>query len=71
MLPDPIVDEVRRIRLEHAAKHGNDLDRIVEALRAEERESSRPLLSPGPRRLTADKVSEDRKRYPSQEEGNQ
>jgi hypothetical protein len=33
MIEDPIVAEVRRHRKEHAAEHGNDLKRIVEALR--------------------------------------
>ena len=27
---DPIVDDVRRFRKEHAAQFGNDLNRIVE-----------------------------------------
>ncbi len=33
MIEDPIVAEIRRHRKEHAAKYGNDLKRIVEALR--------------------------------------
>ena len=33
MINDPIVEEVRRYRREHAALYGNDLNRIVEALR--------------------------------------
>jgi len=49
MIEDPIVDEVRQHRKEHAAKHGNDLKRIVEALRKLERESKRKLLNPGPK----------------------
>ena len=49
MIEDPIVDEVRRHRKEHAAEHGNDLKRIVEALRKRERESKRHLLNPGPK----------------------
>ena len=49
MIEDPIVAEVRRHRKEHAAEHGNDLKRIVEALRKRERESKRPLLNPGPK----------------------
>ncbi len=40
MINDPIVDEVRRYRKEHAARYGNDLNRIVEALRQKERESN-------------------------------
>ncbi len=49
MIEDPIVAEVRRHRKEHAAEYGNDLKRIVEALRKRERESERTLLNPGPK----------------------
>ena len=49
MIEDPIVAEVRRYRKEHAAKHGNDLKRIVGTLRKQERESKRELLNPGPK----------------------
>jgi len=55
MTEDPIVAEVRRHRKEHAAEHGNDLKRIVEALRKRERESKRNLLNPGPK-LRLDKT---------------
>lgn len=63
MFPDPIVEEVRRIRQEHAAKYGNDLDRIVEALREKERLSTRPVLNPGPRRIPVGQVSEEPATY--------
>lgn len=49
MIEDPIVAEVRKHRKEHAAEHGNDLKRIVKALRKRERESKRKLLNPGPK----------------------
>lgn len=49
MIEDPIVDEIRRYRKEHAGKYGNDLKRIVEALKKRERESKRELLNPGPK----------------------
>ena len=49
MIKDPIVDEVRRHRREHAARYGNDLPRIVEALREKERTSKHTLLDPGPK----------------------
>ena len=55
MIEDPIVAEVRRYRKEHAAKYGNDLKRIVGALRRRERESKRELLNPGPK-LRLDKT---------------
>ena len=55
MIEDPIVAEVRRHRKEHAAEHGNNLKRIVEALRKRELESKRTLLNPGPK-LRLDKT---------------
>ena len=51
MTDDPIVEEVRRYRKEHSAQYGHDLNRIVEALRKKERESTRIQLSPGPKLL--------------------
>ena len=51
MINDPIVEEVRRYRKEHAARYGNDLSRIVEALRKKERESNHIKLNPGPKLL--------------------
>ena len=52
MINDPIVDEVRHYRKEHAARYGNDLNRIVEALRQKERESNHNKLNPGPKLLS-------------------
>ena len=52
MIGDPVVEEMRRHRKDHAAEHGNDLERIVQALREHERESDRPLLNPGPKPLS-------------------
>ncbi|MES9905795.1 MAG: hypothetical protein ABW168_24375 [Sedimenticola sp.] len=49
MINDPIVEEVRRFRREHAAKYKNDLDRIVDALQKKEKCSNKPRLNPGPR----------------------
>lgn len=51
MIDDPIVEEIRRFRKEHAAAYGNNLQRIVEALREKERVSDRVRLNPGPKRL--------------------
>lgn len=53
MIEDPIVEEIRRYRKEHAAQYGNDLDRIVEALRKRERELGRIYLNPGPKMLNS------------------
>ncbi len=51
MIDDPIVEEIRRYREQHAAQFGHDLRRIVEDLREKERRSAHPLLNPGPRRI--------------------
>ena len=44
MKEDPIVAEVRRIRQEHAARFGYDLDLIVEDLKAQEQTSGRHYI---------------------------
>ncbi|CAK8718145.1 hypothetical protein GMJAKD_07365 [Candidatus Electrothrix aarhusensis] len=51
MIDDPIVEEIRRFRKEHAARYGNNLQRIVEAVREKEWLSDRVRLNPGPKRL--------------------
>lgn len=55
MIKDPIVEEVRKYRKEHASKYGNNLKRIVDALRKRELSSKRNLLNPGPK-LTLSKT---------------
>jgi hypothetical protein len=52
MINDPIVEEIRLYRKEHASRYGNDLNRIVEALREKEQESNRIRLNPGPKVLS-------------------
>ena len=52
MINDPIVEEVRLYRKEHASRYGNDLNRIVEALKKKEQESHRIRLNPGPKLLS-------------------
>jgi hypothetical protein len=49
MNEDPIVAEIREHRKAIAEKHGNDVRRIVEALRKREQESDRKVLNPGPK----------------------
>ena len=44
MKDDSIVAEVRRIRQEHAARFGYDLDLIVEDLKAQEQASGRQYI---------------------------
>ncbi len=51
MIKDPVVEEIRQYRRAHTAEHGNDLGRIVQALRKRERDSDRPVLNPGPKKL--------------------
>lgn len=49
MIKDPIVDEIRRFRQEHAKENENDLNKIVDSLRKRERGSKRKVLNPGPK----------------------
>lgn len=51
MREDPIVEEIRKYRAEHAEKYRHDLDRICEALRAQQAESKRKVVTRGPRLL--------------------
>jgi hypothetical protein len=45
MFKDPIVDEVRRVREEQAAKHGFDVRAIVAAARKRQRRSKHKVVS--------------------------
>ena len=45
----PIVEEIRRIRQQHAKKFGFDLDAIFEDLKDKERKSGRQTISLKPR----------------------
>ncbi len=49
-MQDPIVDEIRRIRQEHAKKFNFDLDAIFEDLKEKERNSGRKTVILRPRR---------------------
>ncbi len=49
MIPDPIVDEIRQFRQEHAAEHGHDLRRIVADLKKREQATTHIVLNPGPK----------------------
>ena len=44
MKDDPIVEEIRRVRSAHAAKYGNDLDRIFAAIKEEEKKFAARLV---------------------------
>jgi hypothetical protein len=45
MTADPIVEEVRRIKEEHAAQYGYDVRKMAEALRRQQSESGRKIVS--------------------------
>ncbi len=48
MQDDPIVEEIRRVRSAHAAKYGNDLDRIFAAIKEEEKKCAARLVNREP-----------------------
>jgi len=50
MCDDPIVEEVRKIREEHAARFDYDLERIFQDLKEQERQSGREVISLPPKR---------------------
>jgi hypothetical protein len=50
-MEDPIVEEVRRIREEHAAQFNYDIDAIFADYKRLEAESTRTHVSFGPRRI--------------------
>ena len=49
MTDDPIVEEMRGYRQQHAAQFGHDLQRIMMDLRNKELHSTHLLLNPGPK----------------------
>jgi hypothetical protein len=51
MRNDPIVDEIRRVRQQHADRFRGDLHAICEDLRRQERESVRRYQPRPPRRV--------------------
>lgn len=51
MKNDPIVEEVRKHRQEHAAFFNYDLAEIFKALKEAEKKSNRPVVSRAPRLL--------------------
>jgi hypothetical protein len=52
---DPIVEEVRRLREEHAASFDYDLDRIFQDLKEREGKSGHKVVSLQPKRLPVQK----------------
>ncbi|MHC5016906.1 MAG: hypothetical protein ACYTGM_20830 [Planctomycetota bacterium] len=51
---DPIVEEVRKVRQEYAARFNYDLKAIAEDLRRRQAESGRDIVAFPPRRLEDD-----------------
>jgi len=49
--PDPIIDEVRRVRDAYAAQFNYDLRAIFEDLKRQERESGRKFTTYEPKRI--------------------
>uniref|UniRef100_UPI00405797EC hypothetical protein n=1 Tax=Candidatus Electronema sp. TaxID=2698783 RepID=UPI00405797EC len=45
MRDDPIVEEIRKFRAAHAAKHGNDIDRIFAAIKEGEKQHADRLVN--------------------------
>lgn len=56
MIDDPIVEEIRRYRQQHAEQFGHDLKRIVDDLRKYEKISGLPRLNPGPKQVPRDRT---------------
>ena len=52
MIDDPIVEEIHKIRDEHAARFNYDLDAIFDDFEREQRESGRPLVTLPPNRIS-------------------
>ena len=50
-MKDPIVEEIRKYRMEHAQRFGGDLHLICEDLRKEEEKHKNRLVSFAPRML--------------------
>ncbi|WP_417909040.1 hypothetical protein [Candidatus Electronema sp. PJ] len=45
MTDDPIVEEIRKFRAAHAAKYGNDVDRIFAAIKEGEKQHADRLVN--------------------------
>jgi len=51
MVTDPIVEEIRKFRDEHAARFNYDLDAIFDDIKRSERELGLPLVTLPPNRV--------------------
>jgi hypothetical protein len=59
MLNDPIVEEIRRIRDEHAARFNYDLDAIFDDIKRSEKELGLPLVTLPPNRIVKPASAQD------------
>lgn len=57
MINDPIVEEIRNFRAAHAAKYGNDLDRIFIAIKESEKQHTYKLINREAKRVRQDEKS--------------
>lgn len=56
MKDDPIVEEIRRIRQDHAARFNYDLDLIVQDIKKQEETSGRRYINLSMRRAASQKT---------------
>jgi hypothetical protein len=64
MWEDPIVEQVRKAREEHAARFHYDLQAIYRDLKDQEARDPRPVVSLPPKRLQASRLRTQDFRYP-------
>lgn len=64
MINDPIVEEIRKHRQEHAERYGFDLRRIAEALRDREKDFRR-VINPGPKYFPTPEAPADESAEPA------
>jgi hypothetical protein len=62
---DPIVEEVRKYREEHAAKFNYDIEAIVRDIKKREKESGRTYISPPPRQEKESNIERNASEYTS------
>ena len=60
MLNDPIVEEIRRIRDEHATRFNYDLDAIFDDIKKSEKELGLPLVMLPPNRVAKRGPAQDK-----------
>ena len=57
MKNDPIVEEIRKFRAAHAAKYGNDLNRIFRAIKENQKKHAHKLVNREVKRTSQDEKS--------------